>query len=309
MNFVTDQIKYWVSPNSPLIKFPILGVLVLAVGGGFVPTFAKLALEGMGSWTLLSIRFFFATLLLFSFIPSEKRTFGNVKELKIVSFAGFGNPLFLFLALPTISASIVPIAYSLTPALAYLFYVSFRGHKLEFVKILSLLIGVAGVSIVIYFDSQIEFKLNTGLVLLCLGVISFSIFTIFSSEIQSARDHFYQPIDIAFHFCLVSLLASIPFTFFEIINDGGLHPDLGVSHIFYAFVIGSFGTAWQYLFMGSMFSAHKAVATSLFTLLQPIIGVLLSVILLDEPLTKWLVIGGFMAIFGAKLYSYVPKST
>ncbi len=289
--------------ESFLVKNPVVGTILLATVGGSIPTLIKYALDGLGPWTVLAIRFISATIFLLPLVPTEYKNFEVAKELKFISIAGFCNPLFIALALVTISASVGPPAYAATPLLLYVVGV-IRGERvLEATKVVGLLGGIAGVGLIVLTDETIRLS-PTGLLFLALGVVSFSTF-LYLTQITEAAQRI-PAIARAFHFCLLSAIASATVAGYELLSDG-LSSELKAAHILAVLAVGIVGTGWQYTFMQSMVEYQSGATTALFTMAQPVIGVLVAVALLSEPLTWPLAVGVGLVLIAVHLMTKTKR--
>lgn len=99
-------------------------VILASVLGGSVPVAAKYAMAVFKPFTVLVLRFFFATLSLMPIMIRQKQlSFKRFKQVFSVSFIGAFDPIFLFLALQFTRASFSSLIYAIIPALTALMFV------------------------------------------------------------------------------------------------------------------------------------------------------------------------------------------
>lgn len=296
VNFV-DKLNH---KNSVLLRYPFLGVFILAFVGGVTPVFTKIALTGLSPMSLIAIRFGLGSLFLFPFLNRNERSLRVAISLRYISLSGFANPLFVTFALLSISASIVPPAYALVPFLIYLFSLFNGSEKVSLVKLVLLLSGFLGVCLVAFNDETIGLNLSPGLFFLALAVVCFAAFILISQESLVVKT--VSPTTRIFHFSLFSGVVAGLFALYEVLTSG-FKPHISIWALLSVFFVGLVGTGWQYTFMQSMIKYNSGVVTSTFTLIQPVMGILAALVILSEPLTFGLVAGSIILLVSVFLFT------
>src|SRR3989344_4720594 len=96
--------------QASLTKNALLLAVIAAICGGSVPVVAKIALEVFEPFTLVFIRFFFASLVLLPFILyTVELNLSSFKRFFLIALMGAVNPILLFVALPSTQASVSPL--------------------------------------------------------------------------------------------------------------------------------------------------------------------------------------------------------
>src|SRR5690348_801500 len=112
-------------------------ILIAAIAGGSVPPFAKIAETVFQPFTLVFIRFFFATLVLLPFIYQRKElNLKALKDLSWVSIIGSLNPILLFIALLFTTASVSPLIYAAVPLMTVLYMARWKNKPIPQEKLL-----------------------------------------------------------------------------------------------------------------------------------------------------------------------------
>ena len=110
-----------------------------------------------------------------------------------------------------------------------------------------------------------------------------------------------SPIALTFYFSLFGLLFSLPLAINEL-NSGMIIWDRVLfSHWLSAITAGVTGTTLFYLVYQQAIKSGGATAASLFTYLQPIVGISLPIIMLGETITLPFIAGAVLAVFGVQL--------
>lgn len=185
-----------------------------------------------------------------------------------------------------------------------LYMFMFHQQTQSWKTIAGILLGLSGVGLVVLQpvlqSGSIEGASVFGNGLIFLASIAFAGFGILSEKVQKKHD--ISPLTITVSFALMSLLVCIPFVWYEV-GVIGLKAPVELSHLASAIYLGIFSTAIFYLLYQYVIKHSTAVAATVMVYLQPIIGVALAVVLLDEKITASFVIGGILAIAGAQIAS------
>ena len=282
----------------------VLFVIALAAFcGGSIPPFAKVALEVFGPFTLVMVRFFFATLVLIPFVYKDFN-FRTLKNLFWVSVIGALNPILVFIALQFTQASVSPLIFAAMPMMTALYLSLVSKQKISFSQVLGIIVGFIGVSMIIllpFFEKQIPISEFTGNILIFGAAIALVAYSLISKDKQSKLN--ISPLALTFSFSLITFILSIPFASFELLNTGIPVSRVGWPHILSAVEVGVVGTSIFYLAYQYALKLSSALTANLFTYLQPVATIILAVLLLGEKITVPFIIGGILAVIGAQIAS------
>ena len=278
--------------------------IIAAICGGSTPVSAKIALEAFPPFTLILIRSVFAILFLLPLILKRKElSFSNMKRYAGVSVMGALNPIILFIALQYTQASVSPLVYASVPAMTALYLYITTKKLIDKKHLLGIIMGFVGVLMIVllpFLEGRVALTAVWGNVLIFFAAIAFMIYGLMSQRAQ--QKDAISPIALTFYFILYALIISIPFSVFEIYS-GRLGESIGIVPIFHAIYIGVVGTGIVYVAYQQALKIGSAVAASLFTYLQPIVTISLASIFLGEQISFIFILGGVLAILGARLAS------
>lgn len=280
--------------------FPL--AVVAAITGGSTTVFAKIALEVFHPFSLIAVRFFFACLFLLPFVYKtgelQPRFF---KQLWSVGLIGAINPILLFIALPFTTASVAPLIYASVPALTACYLYLTMKQEISRKQVGGILIGFLGVLLVILLplvERGTPLAALGGNGLIFIGAIAFMFYGLMSKQRQQTLGS--TPIALTFYFTLVAFLVSLPFTAWEI-SSYGISPDIGWPHILSAIFVGVVGTGISYVTYQLALKLSSEVSASLFMYIQPISTITLAALFLGEKISLVFVVGGILAVVGARL--------
>ena len=282
----------------------LLAISLAALLGGSVPALAKFALAVIPTFSLLFIRFFVACMTLLPLIVRSKElNLKMLKNLTLVGIVGVLNPIILYIALKYTQASVSPLLYAATPLLTALYLSRKKLETISKNTLLGIIIGFAGVVIIIVLpllinngNQQLSFKGN---LLIFAAVIAFTIYGILSKK-QSVEIG-ASPVALTFYFSFFGLLFSLPLAINELNLGLIIWNRVLFSHWLSAITAGVTGTTLFYLVYQQAIKSGGATAASLFTYLQPIVGIVLPIIMLGETITLPFVVGAVLAVFGVQL--------
>lgn len=292
------------------MKKVVFIIVLAAVCGGLTPPFAKIALEVFPPFTLIMIRFFFATLVLLPFVIHSKDLNWKIfrKEF-FVAFVGALNPMILFIALQFTTASVSPLIYALVPTMTAIYIASVRKQKLSFHQMIGIIVGLCGVVLIVLLPVLQKFHFHlqefSGNLLILLAALTFFAYSIFSKRKQ-AQDK-VSPMSLTFYFCFVTFIVSLPFVAYEVSRGALIMEHIETQHVLSSLLIGVVGTSIFYLAYQQSLKLSSELTASLFTYLQPVSTIFFAIVLLGEKLTLLFVVGGVLAIVGARFAS-IKKS-
>src|SRR5690348_13897972 len=192
--------------------------IVASILGGSTPIATKIALEVFHPFTLITIRFVFATLFLLPFVW-RARTWkrADIRHLSFVGFVGALNPIIFTIGLQYIQASATPLIYAGVPALTALYFYFVAGKKISRKQAVGIILGFIGVSVVVIlplFAKHVELTALRGNLLIVFAAIAFMFYGILSKEKQNT--HGTSPLILTFYLSFIAMIVSLPFTFWEI---------------------------------------------------------------------------------------------
>ena len=210
-----------------------------------------------------------------------------------------GGPVYLAGELTT--AVNIGLIYSAAPLVIAVIGFVYFGERLQSQQIFGLLIGLVGVVIIITKADVMrlaELQFNGGDLWIVLATISFAIYSVGLRHIPSKLSQFQRFGVMA----LGGALWHFPFMIAEIAIDGPL-PEITTT-IIAAFVILVFiASLASYLSYGFIVSRHGAVIAGTTLYLAPIYAAILAVMLLNERIELFHLIGGALILPGLWLVS------
>jgi drug/metabolite transporter (DMT)-like permease len=267
-------------------------------GGTFIAT--KMASHVFGSFTGASFRYlvallFMVPMMLFKDAKAFKVTDKQFIQLALLGFTGiFAYSFFFFTGLRQVKASHGALIVALNPVLVMLISALIGKERISGIKILGLLISLAGTAIVIARGDILDlFTMFTWGDALMLGCpISWAFYTYFAKDALK----FASPLQASTWAILTGMMFIVFFVPFE---PYPVNVDWTVwLAIVYLGICGSvLGFIWYY----EGIKAIGPVKTSAFNNLIPIFAMLLSVVLLGETIHGYMIYGSAMVIGGVYL--------
>ena len=278
----------------------IIYAISSAVAFGLIPAFAVLAYSGgINAISTAFFRFFIATLILYGIIRSrrislaiDKKTFGRLLFLSIAGYAATCITLFL-------SYVYIPISLAITmhftyPALVTLLSFFILKEKMGTVKIISLLLSVAGVYILSDpGNAAINIK---GVILALASGVFYSIYTV-----ELAREEIKKMNGLALTF-YVSLFSAASIFIYAGATESLVFtakasvilPLLGIAIICTVFAILAYYKAVQTIGPSD---------TAILSTFEPVTGVLLGILAFGEKLSLSSALGSALVIMSVLLFS------
>jgi len=276
-------------------------VLLAAALGGSIPTILKIGLEVFKPFTLVMIRFLLACLFLLPLIIKTKElSLIKFKQLFLTALFGALNPILFIIALQFTKAQLAILIYAGVPAMTVLYLTVFKKEKIKLEKIIGVIVGLLGVGMIVLLPLLEKREINLSVWsngLIFVASMMFLIYGLMSKEKQKKLK--VTPLALTFYFSLVAFIISIPFTIYEL-NVYGL-ANVGIKHILSALYLGIMGTGIMYLTYQYALKLSSELTANLFLYLQPIFGTLLPFFVLGEKITLPFIVGGSLALMGAKM--------
>lgn len=281
-----------------------LAISLAAIFGGSIATLVKYALPVFPTFFLLLIRYFVAVLTLLPLIiKSGELKLNTFKNLTPVGIIGALNPALLYISLNFTQASVTPLIYAATPLLTAIYYAYTKKEKITPQMLKGIIVGLIGVWLIIFLplmsQNDNQHLSFLGNLLIFAATLAFTTYGILSKKKSSEIGA--SPVALTFYFSLYGLLFCLPFVFREF-SAGMIHFNQAtLLQWLSAIATGLIGTTLFYLIYQYAIKSGGATAASLFTYLQPIVGILLPLVILGETISLPFIIGAVLAIFGVQL--------
>jgi len=279
-------------------------IVLAALFGGSNPTLAKYALDVFPAFVLLFIRFSIASITLLPLVIKSKEL--NLKAFKtfaLVGIMGSLNPIILYNALQYTQASVSPLIYAATPLLTALVLSKQKAEKISKNTMKGIAVGLLGVTTIIVLplitnndNQQLSLKGN---LMIFVAMLAFMSYGILSKKKQKQIGA--SPVALVFYFSFFSMLIATPFALSELNSGLIIWSSVMVRHWMSAIAVGVFGTTLFYLLYQFAIKKGGATAASLFTYLQPIVGIALPVMILGETITMPFIVGAVLALIGVQI--------
>ena len=250
--------------------------------------------------TLFTIRFLIAGVLLLTFtvITSRSRWPTGKEWIQLSIFGAFNTALYLgifIIALADITAGITALAIALNPLMISVFSSLLMKRLTSPLEWISILVGIAGVTIATYPLLRSGHATTTGMILLGLSMVAYSIGSVYYSSVKWSLP---KSVINGWQVFIGGLLL-LPFTL--LFEGSGTSYDsrfwLSIAWLVIPVSIAAV-QLWLYLLK------EDAVKASLWLFLCPIFGLLYSTWLLDEPFTWHTVAGTCLVLVGLYVGQY-----
>lgn len=274
----------------------LYSMIFLAALWGSDFMFIKIGITSIHPSLFTSLRFLVAlvSLLIFLLINkiSLKIDFKNLFFIFIISLVDVYIPQILIsTGVKYVSSGLTSLILSSSPIFTFIFaHILLKDEKINFNKILFVLIGFLGVFIIFYKEviQNDEFIL-LGLILIILASISYGFGVILLKKISLS----VSVILTCFYLILFGFLISIPYVL--TIKNLNLR-EIKISSILSLIYVGTVLQSFAYTFFISSIRKFGASKTSFVGYIIPIFGVLYGVLFLKEKVTVNILIGGFLII-------------
>ena len=259
---------------------------------GVVTPIAMFTLRAVGAALLFWI--------LSAFLPKEKVVSGDMWKIALASFVGLFVPQLTFLKAITVATSIdVSILGALTPVFTMFIAAFVLKEPLTFKKIFGVAVSFSGVFILIlnsaHFKGGVEHTTALGVVLLLLNTLSFATYLgVFRPLIER-----YSVVTFMKWMFLFSVLISLPFSASDLMTMDYLAiPSKVAWEIGYVIV---FATFIAYFLIPVGQKRIRPTLVGMYSYLQPVIAVIISIVSGLDTLTPLKVIAGVLVFSGVVL--------
>ena len=296
--------------NEPMKLTPAhkaIAALILAnIIWGAAPATFKLALENIPPFTLAFWRFFLGSLVMIPILKGNiwfrPKSVGDIGLLFFNALSGITvNITFFFIGLTLTKSINAAVIASSAPIMTFAVAILLLREKFIAKKFTGMILGFIGILIII-----LEPILTEGLDVSILGNIFFVLATLGAvGGTISGRSLFqkYNPLVLSFWCFVIGSLTFLPLAVNEYVKMPTLYTLLdwrGYTGILFGSLL---STAAAYSLFNWGLSKIRASDASLFTYIDPVVGSLLGVALLQEPISLFFLAGGafiFLGIFIAE---------
>lgn len=242
----------------------------------------KFALTGLGTFTAAAVRFSIAVVAIYLWarfthqpIRFEK---GQAHQLLIISILFVAQISLFYVGLSKTYASRGALIVNMVPLLVLLLSHFFtRDDRITFGKFFGILMGFVGILFLFLDKQDISNQLKMGDMLIFCATLLWACSSVYTKKIIKN----YRPFQMVFY----PILLAIPYLytaafFFDqpMINNPGT--SVVVAILYQGLITGSFGfVAWNVLLQ-----RYGAVSLHAFIFIMPLVGVVLSGLLLKEPI-------------------------
>lgn len=283
-------------------RLAFLAILIAAILGGGIPVFSKIALLEIPPLSYTSLRFTLSLIFVLPLFLREKPTITK-SSLKIValSFLATLNVVFFAYGVRLTSAGAAQVLYTSAPIIAVVLSYLLLKERLGGRKVLGVLVGFIGTSLVIGLPALHTGSLFAGALMgnliIFTAVISFTTYSVLSKKFQKK----YTPIYLTTFFILTAVFTSTILSAGELSSNPGWWNNVGKQSLFSVAYVGILGTSVYYVLYQYAIKYGSPVIASTVLYLQPIATFFWAAILLGERLTTPFIFGAALALLGAWL--------
>jgi drug/metabolite transporter (DMT)-like permease len=277
----------------------MLLITMIIWGSTFVVT--KGVIEQLPPFTLAFVRVAIGTLVLLPFAMTRKRGAGRSRLPwgSIVAMGLLGVALYYALfnfSLRYTSASQGALVQSCIPAMTALVAVLWLRERASALRWFGIVLSIAGVLLVFsdVRDSGARAAL-LGNVLMFLTVVCWGVYTSIAKRSAEGSD----PMIVTTGIAAVGAIALLPMAITEVVSQG--MPNVSSAGWLAVIYLGAGASGIAYLLYNSALQHMDASEVGAYTNLIPIVGVILGIAVLDEPLSARAIAGGLVVLVGVWL--------
>lgn len=280
--------------------FVILGAFL----GGGSAVFVKTGLRDIPPFTYTTLRFFLALIFFVPWLLKTKfRINWDALPVFLISLLSSLNIILFAFGIRLTSASVGQLIYASVPVLAAIISYFLLKEKITWKKVVGIFLGLLGMGLVMVLpliskSSSIKGSL-WGNLLIFIGAISYTFYTVLSKKIQKK----FSPVYITAIFFISTMFISLLFSIFEISTIKNLSIVFTRSSIFSLFYIAFFASTIAYLLHQYAIKFGTPVIASMAYYILPATTVIWAFFILGEVINWQFVVGGILALLGAWLVS------
>lgn len=294
-----------ISLSSSTVYFKLICVAMMW-GGTFIA--GRIVAAELSSTLSALLRFGLAAILLVMILLKNTGGFPNLSVQQHVYAILMGLTgvlaynLFFFAALSRIEAGRTALFVSLSPILTILAMRIFFQERLRSINYLGVCLALFGTLIVVSkgeFFAAFAQSFGTGEMMMCGAVLSWVIYTICFKQTQAS----------ALTMTTYSVLWGTGFLLLSAwpeLRSSGLM-DISWSSWLSILYLGAFGTVFAFIWYAEAIHRIGASRTIVFNNLVPVFAVLLAFLILNEPITWSMLVGGSLSFIGVILTNKQEK--
>lgn len=284
----------------------IYGITAAAIWGGMYVV-SDIVLKTIPPFTLLTIRLVMGGLVLVPFVwrQAARPTLSEIAQLMLVGIVGFGVSVGAqFVGTDKSTAVNGTLVTSASPAFILLFAALLLRERLTMQRIAA--VTLASIGVVIIIDpANADFSADTfqGDVILAVAALTWGLYSVLVRKVSARLD----TLTVTFFAFLGGLLLTTPAAALELQTRsiGQITPEI-ILGVLYLGIVSTAGAMWLW---NRSFALVDASVASLFFFAQPLVGTLLSVLLLNQQMTANLWIGSALIAGGVLLSTYRRRKT
>jgi drug/metabolite transporter (DMT)-like permease len=261
--------------------------------------FIKVALDDLTPLQIVAARIAVGALLLVGLlyarggrIPRDRELLGTLTIMAFISnIVPFG---LITWGEQYITSSLTAILNSTTPLFTVLIAAAFLpGEALRSVRLAGVVLGFAGVGVIVGFDSGGSLQ---GIIAVTIASLSYAAGFVYARRHLSGRD--LSPLALPATQLLISTLLTLPFALVDVARTP---PSLTLDATASTLALGLLGTGWAYVLYYRLIADIGATSASFVTYLIPIFGIGLGAVVLNEDLGVNTLAGAALVIGGIAL--------
>lgn len=277
-------------------------MVLSALFGATVPSISKIALEVFSPLETLLARVALSSALFIVLFAIIRKPYSFLILQKTWKFSLLLllNFVCMIVSLRYIPTALIPVVYATVPFITVIINrVLKTKHKVNSRRLTGILIGFAGVFLATVSRgiSTVTIGVVFGVVCILTGSVAFSLYTIVSKKFQQNT----HPLHLTYSATLVATIILFPFVGLNLLLTPHVYQQLTLRHISALLATGLIGTVLFYSIYQYTIKHSDAITASLFTYIQPIFAVALSIILLGERVNVIFILGAIATLFGAYL--------
>jgi drug/metabolite transporter (DMT)-like permease len=286
----------------------LLGFLFVVFIWGSASTVTKLGVQEMPPFLFALIRNMIASSLLLLFYTFRRRT-NNKQPLSTLPWKKIGwmgltgitlFSVFFNLALVYTSASTGALIQGFIPVAIVLLAVIFLNEKPTIPHIAGIFFSVIGVILIGFIDVGSAGNSVLGNVLMILSVVSWAVYTVVSKSI-----HQYDPVTVTTFSTIAGTAFLIPVVLFE--QWGRPLPTVSTNAWWSILYLAIFSSTICFILYNRALKILPATTVGNLLNLDPLIGAIIAIIVLNEKITAWQITGGLLVLAGIVLSSKSPE--
>lgn len=287
--------------NSTKATFALLGTIIL---WSYMVVVSRQIVAEIEPITVLFLRLLIASVFFLPFfIFNHTWKKPHFWKLLFISLGSTINLTFFILGIKYTTASASQIIYAAMPILILIYGRFVYKEKQTWTKIMGILIGFIGLLLIGYLSSIEKGETISGTLhgnlLISIAMLGWTFYLLASKKISK----YFSPIELGSTSILVSFIISAVIYFINPFStDSSLILNKG--QFFAIFYIGFAGTFLTYLLYQYAVKHSSPLKVSMTSYIQPITTAFLAILLLNERLTFYFVIGSVLVLLGVFLTSY-----